>query len=287
MTAATAGVRRRIMPGESADVDCSIIHRPARADLLISDGARTGPDSWVFGLQMPRGHWSSRQDPSRVPLNLGLEAIRQMGFSLGHLHSGIPLDWSFMLHRISFAWNDPAAADFSGFEPFNAEAFVRVSPVTERNGGHSRLSADCRIYRNGSFVATGAGDLAGIPRPVYRRIRAGAAAPPPEVRRRDDAVLRDVARSDDRLEAALGLDWADPFFFDHPIDHVPALLLSEAALESHRLIVGKHPTGVTMECSRYVEFFQDALVRSRRIPDGGTICSIVQNGEVAAEIRCN
>lgn len=53
-----------------------------------------------------------------------------------------------------------------------------------------------------------------------------------------DSVHRQTARRTGTWTAALRVDETDPFFFDHPLDHVPGILIAAASLDLLRIAAG-------------------------------------------------
>jgi hypothetical protein len=103
---------------------------------------------------------------------------------------------------------------------------------------------------------------------------------------RDDVsqALASVLAADVRLvwEAGLSIDRSDPYFFDHPLDHVPAMLLVETALTLVERAVGRgRPASrLRLEFQRFCEFEDAPRLRTWAAPNGpGCWCvEFVQGG---------
>jgi hypothetical protein len=64
----------------------------------------------------------------------------------------------------------------------------------------------------------------------------------------DNDVLQDVLISGETAQALLLVDQTHPFYFDHPLDHVPGLLLIEAMVQLSRQLasLGPRPQSMTL-----------------------------------------
>lgn len=112
-----------------------------------------------------------------------------------------------------------------------------------------------------------------LPPPLDAKIRAWLACPgegrvDPELvhkhRAENVALVRldryDPAHPDDRCVAEVLVDPEHPYFFEHPVDHVPGLLLIEAFRQAG--IAAVHQLcGVPLDAAMVVDGFQAAFTR--------------------------
>ena len=118
----------------------------------------------------------------------------------------------------------------------------------------------------------------------------GRPATPPEPLDRGDLGLPAggaVVLGHDRDGLWVLVDQTDPVFFDHPLDHVPGMLLVEAARQAVRVEVGT-PTarlvGGTFSFARFTELCCPALVCVRSQAETRTVeVSMRQHGEPILE----
>jgi hypothetical protein len=90
----------------------------------------------------------------------------------------------------------------------------------------------------------------------------------------------------------LRVDTAHPALFDHPLDHVPGMMLLEAARQATVATLGPScmPLEITSEFRRYTELSSPCVIETCRIPTAGTapgqsvLVTGHQNGELA--FRC-
>jgi hypothetical protein len=108
--------------------------------------------------------------------------------------------------------------------------------------------------------------------------------------RRDprNLVITDPQRDGEVLRAQLQVDESHPYFFDHPLDHVPGILLLEGVLQ----LVELATTGATFVRSlevrfrRYTDKHEPITLELRR--DGDTLqfaARVVQAGQLVCECR--
>jgi len=81
------------------------------------------------------------------------------------------------------------------------------------------------------------------------------------------------------------MDWSDAFHFDHPIDHLPGSLFTDAGIRAHMLLIGKHPTSIAVQYKRYGEFQERVEVVSAA-HGRSTRTSFVAEGSELASVIC-
>jgi hypothetical protein len=99
-----------------------------------------------------------------------------------------------------------------------------------------------------------------------------------------NVALAAVLDEDVRLvwEAGLTIDREDPYFFDHPLDHVPAMMLVETALGlvGRASESGRPASRLRLDFQRFCEFEPAPLVRAWALPEerGSWCVEFVQGG---------
>ena len=154
----------------------------------------------------------------------------------------------------------------------------------------------CRmlIRRGTEIVAVGSTSFTCVSPEVYQRLRGGRAlvgdmrpipltAPtaPQTVGRMSpmDVVLSPVNEPDCWQ---LRVDTRHPVLFDHPVDHVPGMLLMEAARQAWAATHGSPmPLGFTGAFQRYIELDAPCTIRTATIGDDSLLVTGWQNGEPA------
>jgi hypothetical protein len=285
-----------------------LVHRRAIGEVLLTDWIRLGPHRFKVGAQWPRGHgfYGPVGDRWHDPL-LAAESIRQTSSLVSHVFYDLPRDHPTLMTELSTTLSlDALRLDD---RPVNVELTIDCTDVTLQGSRLAGMTMDVGLTRDSVDLGHGRMTLNCMRRSVYRRLRGAyaevpaglpeqtAPLPPHEVGR---AVEADVVLGpplDDRDKAdsregvwPLRVNWMHPTLFDHPTDHVPGMLLLEAARQAAQRLAGPGavlvPT-MTNRFHRYVEFDTPCLVRARLSASGrGTYEVLVaaeQNGVVAYE----
>ncbi|WP_416967748.1 ScbA/BarX family gamma-butyrolactone biosynthesis protein [Streptomyces sp. 4F14] len=288
-------------PSLTATVPRQFVHRAALAETLLTGWERTGPDRFTVYAQWPRAHglhvsvdWHS-YDPLLV-----VETVRQAGTLIMHTEYGVPLDQQFVLNGFDVA-TDPHRLEVG---PLPAEPTVELAFTDVRFRG--RRPAACRytarVLCHGEPAATADVAFTCVGEAVYRRLRGGRTAgtieavplppglPPEAV---DRALPTDVVlASPDPDPGAPGGRWqlrvntAHPVFFDHPLDHVPGMLLLEAARQAaRRALPGKPgPSAYRAVFHRYAELDEPVWIEAR--DEGGGHLQVVGVQRESAVFEC-
>lgn len=267
---------------EEGTIDRSTVHRLSSASVLPTGFARIGAG---FAITLRRPSDQVFADDRFDSLFLA-EMIRQSTILTCHLGFGVAPARRFIMLGLGFEITKPQ----------------RVGPLLEARAWAEspRLAADGQLrYTRICFefddeegpVASGYGDARIVEDSTYRRIRgAHADAQPPFGRpssnisanrlgRRSeiDVVIRQMGE-----KIALDVDGCHPFYFDHPLDHVPGVAVIEAFRQSVAALEGR-PT-VEFErfdavYSRTVEFGTEALLDVQIHPGTRDVdLMIVQDG---------
>ena len=250
-------------------IDRTVVHKSVQSEVFVTSVEDLGADRWRCGIAVPRGHWKNWPVPATLPLITGAELVRQAGMAVCALGYGIPADSAFTIQELEFKWTDVPPA-FPRFTPLTAEATIQVSDGVLRKGALSALTLD---YRFGDF-ATARATTRILSRKDYGVIRrnaptAGAAEP-----RHDGDILRPFL---DPLHGLVGWDERDPFFFDHAVDHVPGMLLTEVVVRAFTRLRDEQPTSVKLIFERFAEL---AAGTEYRISESGGAVSVefIQDG---------
>ncbi|MGK4581935.1 ScbA/BarX family gamma-butyrolactone biosynthesis protein [Kitasatospora sp. HPMI-4] len=249
----------------SSTVPRELVHRAAVAEVLLTRWRRLDDTHFSASAQWPRGHsfFTSPDGFHHDPLLIA-ETIRQVGTLLAHAEFNVPMDSNFLLETLHFD------SDLRGLEvkgtPADLELLVTASDLRYSGRMLSGLRYHAQFLRDGARVAT-ANLKATFMRPaIYRRIRGehltarpGTVLPAPVepalVGRRIgfDVVLSPTGLSN-RWE--LRADSRHPVLFDHPGDHIPGMVLMEAARQAARVMAPEADMITSLDTSftKYVEF---------------------------------
>ncbi|MGW6062035.1 ScbA/BarX family gamma-butyrolactone biosynthesis protein [Streptomyces sp. NPDC055189] len=261
------------------------VHRAALAEVLLT-GKRHDDAGFGVTAQWPRCHsfFTPIAGLFHDPL-LATETMRQATYLLSHTELGVPLDYQFLMR--SFAVSVQPEQMRVG--PAPADLDIEMT-FAEPSGGRGRLTEarmSAVIRRNGESVATGSFTYTCITPSAYRRLRGNqglmhipltAPVPPQSVGRVSptDVVLSPIG-AENRWQ--LRVDTRHPVLFDHPVDHVPGMLLSEAARQAATAVLGYGqllPVRMETKFSKYVELDAPCFIEAVRLPSGADGGDVVQ-----------
>lgn len=247
-------------------------HRVQPDDVLIRGYRRTAENSYALDID-----WAGRHvffEPALGSVHhhmLIAQTLRQIGLSLAHTEFKISSAHQFLMSGMSYSADPRLSTDLS---PVRAEA---VCTWTGRNGIRIAIT----LEQHGTvFVRSGSG-FSWVSDRVYRRLRgshltARPGAMPAPVgaaaagRRAADEVVLGATDRPHRWE--LIADTGNPALMDHPVDHVPGLVIMEASQQAaHAVVAGAGarswcPLTTDMRTSRYVEFDAPCWLDAREVP---------------------
>ncbi|MEO3975081.1 ScbA/BarX family gamma-butyrolactone biosynthesis protein [Streptomyces sp. CAU 1734] len=266
-------------------------HRARAQDAFATGWTALGPNRFLVRAAWPREHPFFTPLGGRVhdPL-LIVETMRQSAMAVLHAAFGVPLGHHFLLTGIDYACHPRHLAPGNGPGPGAADAddadgaeVELVFPELKYRGGHlSQLLVQWTVRRGGAVAATGTG-LCRITAPqVYRRLRGPHTAPvshhpaAPPVR----AALAGRTRPADVLLTPAGragtwellADTRHPTLFQRPGDHIPGMLLLEAARQAACAAAGPDPflpQRGAVSFHRYAEFDTPCVLQAAAMPAPG------------------
>ncbi|UFQ16205.1 MULTISPECIES: ScbA/BarX family gamma-butyrolactone biosynthesis protein [Streptomyces] len=268
------------------------VHRASVAEVLLTGWDKDAhtpaetSDAYVVRAQWPRSHAlfasaHGHQDPLLL-----VESIRQAGTLLTHTEYDVPFGHQFLMWDM-YVEATPAAFATSP-TPTDVDLHITCHDIVRRGRSIAGMRYEVTVRRDGLPVATGGARFSCTSPAVHRRLRGerptttGRALPAPldpvDVGHtsRENVVLAPPVRvRENRWE--LRVDTGHPVFFDHPVDHVPGMLLIEAARQAARvatrqpdaLLVGLRSTFV-----RYAELDAPCWIEAQ-----------VERAEKAEEVR--
>jgi hypothetical protein len=290
-----------IAPEAATDTRCAVseahVHRPLRRDVLPT-GHRKLTDHHLRVTV----HWSA-EHPFYAPAHRAgyhalvvPETIRQCAIYLAHSEFGVPLGQHFVMQSMEYTV-DPAG--LSG-EEGGTDLVVdyRAEDVVYR--GRQLVSMTCRtvILRDGRPIAAGVGRLVCTSPAVYRRLRGermanvGMPVPllpavaPGTVGWRDEADVF-LAPSDELGRWQLRVNTGHSTLFHRPNDHVPGMLLLEAAAQAaiaSSVPEQLRPVHAEIGFSRYAELDEPCWITTESVPaTAGAGAAVVVTGRQFGE----
>ncbi|WP_240117036.1 MULTISPECIES: ScbA/BarX family gamma-butyrolactone biosynthesis protein [unclassified Streptomyces] len=264
-----------------------LVHRAAVSEVLLTGVRPRGRDAYRIGAQWARCHSyygpvaGSWHDPM-----LFAESIRQAALLLGHQALGIPMGHQFLTRTMTFETTEEGMR-LAG-TPADVVIDASMRDIRCRAGHVTSFGCDFTAHRDGTLIARGSGSTDCVAPAVYHRLRGGRAADDPACvpsravaphlvgrMQEFDVVLgvRDGEAADEQSHAyLLRVDATHPVLFDHPVDHVPGMVVLEAARQAALASLGL-PRGLLVGCDaafhRYIELDSPCLVMVTPAPPGG------------------
>ncbi len=246
-------------------VSRALVHRWALSEVFLCDSHRTDDTHFTAAAQLPLSHGYFRDHPGGEGHHdtlLVLESCRQAVTYAAHVHQGVPRQTTFMVT----SWGldiDDATALRCGERPGELHIDGRITHTQQRGGRLRRLVFAMRLTLDATPLGTLTMDVSCTPTDQYhqlRRMQRGTDVPtaftlpatpaatpvtPAHVARRNphNVVLDGAHTHDGHLSAHLSpRTFANRSMYDHPYDHVPAMVFSEAARQCALLLRPSHTT---------------------------------------------
>ncbi|MFJ2397478.1 ScbA/BarX family gamma-butyrolactone biosynthesis protein [Streptomyces sp. NPDC087843] len=297
-TRAPRTIARTTQPRLTTTVPREYVHRAAVSEVLLTGweaaAEAAGPDrSDVFAVsaQWPRSHSFFTQSGGYQDPMLLIESVRQIGSLLAHAEFGVPFGHQFLMWDMSFSTAPELLV--ADAVPTEVELRTVCRDIVRRGRVLGGMRYDVTVLRDGKALATGGAAFSCTSPAVHRRLRAGRPTTtdrvvPPGIEPAavghsgDRHVLLaepgSTAGADERWE--LRVDTAHPTFFDHPVDHIPGMVLLEAARQAALVSSGMPDAlllGLKSNFARYAEFDAPCWIEPRVEPhgtDGGVLVRV-------------
>ncbi|MER5629536.1 ScbA/BarX family gamma-butyrolactone biosynthesis protein [Streptomyces nitrosporeus] len=262
--------------GEQA-VPRTYVHLSRDESVFVTGWRRLKDGEFSLTARWPAAPRGLRYDPRVLT-----QTIRQSGLVVAHAAYGVPLSHQTLLHYFDFTVNGdlrvhPAESASLGVE-------VTVSAPKKAGKAVSSLGMDVRVFQGDTMVARADSEFGWVSPGAYRRLRGESLTAawddwplpdPVEPRtvgrdRAGDVVLAPGGRP---RRWWLRHDTSNHLLYDHPVDHVPGLVLMEAADQAARAAVHPMPFEagvVAASFERYVEFGRPCLIEAEVVPAAGS-----------------
>jgi hypothetical protein len=283
----------------STTVARHLVHRRAVSEVLLTDWRQQGVNVFVCAAQWSRSHSFYRIRQGRHDPLLLAETLRQVGLLLCHEAYQMYPEYRFLMERMVYD------ADFDGLKAGRAPAeivlVVRVHPSARRTPAACALRMEVEFLRGKDVIGRGMGWVRCLTLPLYQRIRsprcprvAGRDQQPPPVPPAHVGLLdtEDVVLGHSRHpgEWPLRILTDHPVLFDHPLDHVPGMLVLEGMSQASRAILGWPQAALTtcdITFSRFIDLDVPssvrATVRQHTATSAGLRLELTQAGHTAAQ----
>ncbi|KOV79497.1 A-factor biosynthesis protein [Streptomyces sp. NRRL WC-3618] len=227
----------------TAGVPRQLVHRAAIAETFPTGWSRRETDRFRVSAQWPRVH-CLHVSPDRAAYDplLVVETVRQAGTLLNHTEYQVPLDHQFVLQEFRIT-TFPEHLDVG---PAPAEPVVDITFSDIRHRGKRLVSAryEADVLLDGELVAHAEVAFTCTSGAVFSRLRGGRTAatvtalpvppglPAADVGRESAADVVLALPQQGQRDWQLRVDTGHAVFFDHPLDHIPGMLLLESAKQA-------------------------------------------------------
>ncbi|WP_344384917.1 ScbA/BarX family gamma-butyrolactone biosynthesis protein [Streptomyces thermolineatus] len=271
-----------------AGVPKEYVHLQQEEAVLVTGWSSHGADRYTATAR-----WPEAADEESSELLLLTQTIRQSCLVVAHAERSVPLSHQTLMERLDFS----LAQDYR--VPRNKPADL-VADVSCRSTGHRSLQVRLTLLHAERPIGESVVDFSWIAPAVYRRLRGehphsawGKAPVPAPVAAhtvgRAHASEVVLAPADRPGRWQLRTDVGNAALYDHPVDHVPGLVLIEAACQAAQVVTGPavfRPVEMASAYARYVEFDAPCWIEAAVVPvpdDGVTRVEVtgVQNGRTA------
>ncbi|WP_335970756.1 MULTISPECIES: ScbA/BarX family gamma-butyrolactone biosynthesis protein [Streptomycetaceae] len=260
----------------SRTVAREMVHRSSVAEVLLTDVRPDRAGGFAAAACWPRSHPTFPRDGSDLhsPL-LVAETLRQLGIYLPLRYFGVAPDTHLLIGDLYFALA-PGREPRVGHGATEVTCAVEVGAVRRDAGGAvTGLRLEVHYACGGRQFARAGGSARFLDGEGYALVRDRHRDPaPPAVAAAPDsrpspAALAVAGRGDvliSRRGGALAVEPADrrhPFFFDHASDHVPGMVLLEAARQAAAEASGGtllRPVSGRLVATRFTEFAPPARI---------------------------
>ncbi|MFF5502974.1 ScbA/BarX family gamma-butyrolactone biosynthesis protein [Streptomyces roseolus] len=266
-------------------VDRGLVHRDSVGEVFLTDLKPVDETGYLAGAQLPRSHayyGDHLLRPSMYDPVLLLEACRQSALAGAHAFYGVPTGHKFILTHLRIHLTRPERI-VVGAAPCAMTLRVTVSGHRRREGLTTGLDYDIDIDVRGTVIGRASVGLRFKSPEDYLALRLrnrdgkalpssdayphtgrGGSVEPYRVGRKnsDNVVIDHATREGAAAEALLRVPGDHPSMFDHPQDHLPGMVLAEAArqlalfgaLEVHGMSPSRtFPTDLSVVFSRFGE----------------------------------
>lgn len=261
--------------GDGSGVPKEFVHLRRDDALFVTGWNRRKDGEFSLTARWPASGGGLPYDP-----RVFTQTIRQSGLVVAHAEYGVPLSHQTLLHYFDFT----VVPGFrtSSDRPSGLDIEITASEPKQRGRTVSSLGMDVRVLQNNTLVARADSEFGWISPAAYRRLRGehltadwgrwplpepvgpqsvGRATP-------TDVVLAPAPDGHPR-HWQLRNDADNFLLYDHPVDHVPGLVLMEAAYQAAQATIGPavlEATSVTSRFERYVEFDRPCWIWAERAP---------------------
>lgn len=270
-------------PGVSATAPRELVHRAAISEVFVTDWEERGGDAYELAAQWPRCHsfFTPPSSSHHMP-TLVAETIRQSVFVLAHAEYAIPFGHAFVMEELSYRTS--RAGIQVGSSPTDVQIQATCAEFIRKGRRVVGFRTDVLLLRGDRPFASGSASFTSVSPAVYQRLRGaqrgvtgqGLRLPAPvcpEYVGRSSAQDVVIAPTGQRDVWHVRADTSHPTMFDHPVDHVPGMVLLEAACQAASAASYPspfHAVGMSASFTRYAEHDAPCVLTTDHQPERGT-----------------
>ncbi|MFD5326440.1 ScbA/BarX family gamma-butyrolactone biosynthesis protein [Streptomyces sp. NPDC127092] len=234
-------------------IDRELVHRDSLGEVFVTDLRRgSDPGSYLAAAQLPRSHayyGDHMLRPHAYDPILLLEAARQAALAGAHAFFDVPRSHKFILTHLRIHLAHPELTTVGG-SAFPVRMDIRTGNIKLRENRTVGLDYEVRLSigdvmigqasvglrfkspesytrlrtsnRNGRALPSSASPIGQITGTLVDPTLVGRCSP-------ENVVLLDAESCDAMATATLHVPGGHPSMFDHPQDHIPGMVLAEAA----------------------------------------------------------
>ncbi|MEV5610363.1 ScbA/BarX family gamma-butyrolactone biosynthesis protein [Streptomyces sp. NPDC052225] len=263
------------LPTFTTTVPREYVHRAAVSEVLLTGWrAADEPHAFVVSCQWPRGHALFAQSGGYQDPMLLVESVRQAGVLLAHAEFGVEFGNQFLMGAMHFVATPPLF--LATPVPTEVELHVVCRDIVRRGKSLAGIRYEVTAQIGGVALANAVGAMNCIRPNVYKRLRGerstrcdrlpGAPIDPARVGRTDPQhVVLSEHPGGTGNQWELRVDCTHPIFFDHPVDHVPGMVLLEAVRQAAHAVTGMTDgliVGLDSSFERYAELDEVCVVEA-------------------------
>jgi 2-oxo-3-(phosphooxy)propyl 3-oxoalkanoate synthase len=277
-------------------VSRTLVHRRAVAEVLLTDAVALADGRFLLAAQWPRSYATSGTGPDeRHDPMLAAETIRQVGLYICHRFLGAPGTSRPVIRNVGFRL-DNTVEPVVGYGATDVLCRAEVHDVRRVDDmpWPVALSVRMEFSAAGREFGSAFGRVRVLSEEEYETFRGPYAAADPvpdEVHWRPSPTEVSVpspggvmlVRDPSGALLVAPADLRHPRFFDHPSDHVPGMVLLEAARQA-ACLAGAFPgrlSGCSMRALRFTEWNPPARVECGPSEDGWSF-RVTQDSDTTA-----
>jgi hypothetical protein len=279
----------------SAPVPRELVHRRAISEVFVTGINRTGSTTYTLSAQWPRWHVFFGSVTHGFDSALVVETLRQLTVLIAHTGLHVPLGMQFLMPDMSISMTAGAVRDSS--RPAEVTVEVHVSEIRAAGRGITAFRTKAIFLVNGQGIADGTAGARIVDPEAYNRIRSrrsvadGYRLVPPlspaEVGHGSswNVVL---GESSETRHWPLRVDVSNPILFDHPLDHIPGVLLIEAVRQAVRVALQVPSLDFSAVEAQFVsiaEFSDEGEVVLESMASDGSAVVVLASIRSAGDVR--